>query len=123
VTIFGQTLQHLREARRLSQSQLAERVECDHSYISRLEGGTRSPSPEFITRAAGALDLPDEDADALYYAAGFLPQGPTLPPDPIIESLIRALSGDDLPAPAKIWLRQRIRWAIGAADELAMEAA
>ena len=38
---FGPVLKRFREARRVSQSKLAERAGFDHSYVSRLESGAR----------------------------------------------------------------------------------
>lgn len=41
---FGRRLQEAREAEGISQSRMAEALELDHSYISRLESGARMPS-------------------------------------------------------------------------------
>lgn len=72
---LGQLMRALREARRMSQSQLANRAELDHSYISRLERGTRTPTREAIHLIADALDLPltDSNRDRMLAAAGFAP--------------------------------------------------
>ena len=41
---FGRRLQQAREHEGISQSRLAEELDLDHSYISRLESGARMPS-------------------------------------------------------------------------------
>ena len=41
---FGRRLQEAREREGISQSRLAEELDLDHSYISRLESGARMPS-------------------------------------------------------------------------------
>jgi len=41
---FGRRLQEAREAEGISQARLAESLDLDHSYISRLESGGRMPS-------------------------------------------------------------------------------
>lgn len=73
IPTFGITLARIREPRGLSQSALAELVDCDHSYISRIEAGKRAPGREIIERIIHALALERDDADALMAAAGFLP--------------------------------------------------
>ncbi|MFM8595041.1 MAG: helix-turn-helix domain-containing protein [Chloroflexota bacterium] len=54
---FGMQLKSLREARRVSQSKLAERAEFDHSYVSRLESGARMPTRDAVERLSSALLL------------------------------------------------------------------
>ena len=41
---FGRRLQEAREREGISQARLAEQLDLDHSYISRLETGGRMPS-------------------------------------------------------------------------------
>ena len=54
---FGGLLKAMREARRISQSKLAERADFDHSYVSRLESGARMPTRDAVERLASALTL------------------------------------------------------------------
>ncbi|MCO5092189.1 helix-turn-helix transcriptional regulator [Bosea sp. (in: a-proteobacteria)] len=53
-------IQALREARGLTQEQLAERVGLSISYVSRLEKGRRNLSVKHIDRFAAALGVPRE---------------------------------------------------------------
>lgn len=53
---FGAELRRRRKAAGLSQRELAERVPCDKSWISRLEKGTERASPETLQRIDTALE-------------------------------------------------------------------
>ena len=57
---FGKRLQEIRKMRRFTQLMLAEKVEVDAKYISRIESGISSPSFEMITKFAMALDVQPE---------------------------------------------------------------
>ena len=70
---FALTLREMRDRVRLSQSRLAERAGFDHSYVSRLESGSRMPTREAVTKLAEAMHLSDGDRDALLASAGFMP--------------------------------------------------
>jgi transcriptional regulator with XRE-family HTH domain len=72
-TPFAALLRSLREARRVSQSKLAERAGFDHSYVSRIESGSRVPSRDAVIQMARALGLEDDACDELLSAAGFMP--------------------------------------------------
>lgn len=58
---FGATLADHLARRRLSQAKLAVRIGCEHSYVSRIITGSRSPSRETVTAIVDALDLGQED--------------------------------------------------------------
>src|SRR5215218_2894769 len=73
---FRALLKRHREARRWSQEKLASEAEMDHSLVSRLESGQRSPTREAIGKLARGLDLPTEQKDRLLIAAGFFPEQP-----------------------------------------------
>lgn len=73
---FGPALKRAREARKVSQSKLADRAGFDHSYVSRLEAGARTPTRDAVDRLGEALELPKDEWDALRYAAGFRPEDP-----------------------------------------------
>ncbi|CAG0929333.1 hypothetical protein TFLX_01260 [Thermoflexales bacterium] len=47
---LGQRLTEIRKEASLSQKELASRVGCDNSSISRIEGGTRLPTPAMLSR-------------------------------------------------------------------------
>ncbi len=59
---FGQILRELRHAKGLSQRALAEKIEVDFSYISKVENGRLPPpSADTIVKISQALDVaPDE---------------------------------------------------------------
>ena len=57
---FGKRLQEIRKTRKITQLMLAETVEVDAKYISRIESGISSPSFEMITKFASALDVQPE---------------------------------------------------------------
>jgi transcriptional regulator with XRE-family HTH domain len=75
-TAFGRALRSARESRRMSQAVCAERAGYDHSLVSRLESGGRSPSRAVVVAVAKALWLDGAETDALLLAAGFAPVGP-----------------------------------------------
>ncbi|MDH6136151.1 transcriptional regulator with XRE-family HTH domain [Kitasatospora sp. MAA4] len=60
-SLFGGMLRHYRELRDMSQPQLAAKVPCDASFISKVESGTRPPKDDLaercdvILRTGGAL--------------------------------------------------------------------
>lgn len=63
-------LQALRASRGLRQTELAERIGYEQSYISALEVGLKGPpTPEFIGRFVSALSLTASEADELQAAA------------------------------------------------------
>ena len=63
---FGGLLKAMREARRISQSKLAERADFDHSYVSRLESGARMPTRDAVERLASALTLAQSEEDGFW---------------------------------------------------------
>jgi transcriptional regulator with XRE-family HTH domain len=101
VTGFGAALRRVREDVRpyLTQSRLAELAGFDHSYVSRLESGARTPTPEAVRFLAAALSLDGAGRDALLVAAGFLPDdvGSLLAGEPAIADLLTLLRDEALP--------------------------
>jgi len=59
---IGQIVEKLREAKGLTQHQLAERAQISQSFISILEGGKieSTPPPMIVERLARALDVKPE---------------------------------------------------------------
>ena len=55
--VFGQNLRKNREAKLLTQEELAERAEIDRTYISDIERGSRNPGIKNIARLAKALGV------------------------------------------------------------------
>src|SRR5919199_2811290 len=71
---FRALLKRHREARRWSQERLAAEAEMDHSLVSRLESGQRSPTREAVAKLARGLELSDEQKDRLLIVAGYFPE-------------------------------------------------
>ena len=63
---IGQIVETLREAKGLTQHQLAERAQVSQSFIGILEGGKleRTPPPLILERLALALDVKPEALSA-----------------------------------------------------------
>lgn len=70
---FAPLLREYRDRRRLSQSRLAEAAGFDHSYVSRLESGSRMPTRDAVAKLAEAMGLDEGERDALLASAGFMP--------------------------------------------------
>jgi transcriptional regulator with XRE-family HTH domain len=58
LTLFGENLLRIRQARKLNQEALAESAGIHRTQLSLLEGGRRQPLMETLTKLAGALDVP-----------------------------------------------------------------
>lgn len=108
---FGALLKALRERRAISQSKLAERAAFDHSYVSRLESGTRMPTRDAVDRLGAALDLSQAELDALLAAAGFLPRDVTslLSSEPVIGEVLDLLQDEAVPTEYRENMRQVLR--------------
>jgi transcriptional regulator with XRE-family HTH domain len=70
---FGQLLAYYRQRAGISQSRLARMIHVDHSFVSRLEHGTRGPSRETVLAIARALNLSDQERDELLLSARYAP--------------------------------------------------
>lgn len=92
---FAVTLARFRESRRLSQTKLAERADLSHSYVSRLETGSRTPTRECVQRLSKSLALNGPEADALLLSAGFAAGDPTAALDDPEVRAINALLDDE----------------------------
>lgn len=68
---FGALLRGFRVRLDMSQGDLGARTGFQHSYISRLELGTRHPSKDAVESLAAALHLNDEDRALLLHAEGY----------------------------------------------------
>jgi len=108
---FGALLKQYREARRVSQSKLAERAEFDHSYVSRLESGARMPTREAVERLAEAMGLEQSAQDALLAAAGFLPRDiiSLLCDEPAVGEVLDLLQNEAVPKEYRENMRQVLR--------------
>ncbi len=108
---FGVTLKRFREDRRVSQSKLAERAGFDHSYVSRLESGARTPTRDAVVQLAQALDLIELNQDELLASAGFLPRevSSLLSGEPEITEVLGLLQNDEVPEAYRDSMRQVLR--------------
>ena len=108
---FGATLKQFREVQRVSQSKLAERAGFDHSYVSRLESGARTPTREAVEQLAEALGLGRGEQDALLAAAGFLPRDVSslLSAEPEITQVLDLLQDEALPEAQRNNIRDALR--------------
>lgn len=70
---FAVALRRAREERGLSQSRLAMLSGHDHSYVSRLESESRTPTRDAVLKLARAMGCDEKERDGLLAAAGFLP--------------------------------------------------
>ena len=55
---FGEVLRVQRKIRKITQKELAVKVELDKTYISMLERGVRKPSLEVAINIANTLEIP-----------------------------------------------------------------
>ena len=85
---FGQRIRTLRRATGLSQIQLGQRADLDHTYIGGIERGERSPTVEALAKLAKGLDV--EIPDLFRYKKG------TRPRDECLNELMALLEGQDL---------------------------
>lgn len=108
---FGQALKRFREERRVSQSKLAERAGFDHSYVSRLESGARTPTRDAVEQLAIALGLEQLQQDELLASAGFLPReiSSLLSGEPEITEVLGLLQNDAVPGAYRDSMRQVLR--------------
>jgi transcriptional regulator with XRE-family HTH domain len=108
---FGGVLKGFRETRRVSQSKLAQRAGFDHSYVSRLESGARTPTREAVEQLAMALELTGIQHDELLVAAGFLPRqvSSLLAGEPEITEVLGLLQNTDVPEEYRLSMRQVLR--------------
>jgi transcriptional regulator with XRE-family HTH domain len=108
---FAHLLKQYREQGRVSQSRLAELSGFDHSYVSRLESGHRSPTREAVIRFAEALSLDQPDRDNLLAAAGFMPTRveSLLADEPVLTEVFQLLQSPSVPQSVREDVRQMLQ--------------
>lgn len=108
---FGVTLKKFREARRVSQSKLAGRAGFDHSYVSRLESGARTPTRDAVEQLSIALELEPICRDELLASAGYLPGelSSLLSGEPEITEVLGLLQNNLVPEAYRDSMRQVLR--------------
>jgi HTH-type transcriptional regulator, competence development regulator len=86
MTDFGTRLKNLRKERRITQRDLATKVDVDFTYISKMESGKLDnfPSIDIIKKIAGILET---DPDELIFLAKKIP-----------ENIRETIANDDLAA-------------------------
>lgn len=67
---FGKRIQELRQAKNLSQRELAKKADMDYTYLSKIENDKMTPKSDIIGRLATLLD---GDLDELLILAGKAP--------------------------------------------------
>ncbi|MBU3070940.1 helix-turn-helix domain-containing protein [Aestuariicella sp. G3-2] len=69
---FGQLLRFWRNVHKISQEELAARIDSASRHISRLEKGAAQPSKDMVIRIADALNLGIRDTTNLLFSAGYI---------------------------------------------------
>ncbi len=122
-TTFAARLRGHRIRRGWSQSRLAREAGFDHSHISRLERGGRTPSRAAVERLVDALGLDPTAEDQLLASAGYLPVDPAslLADEPVLMHALAILEGS--PPSVADRLRAAISDAVWLADRAGRRAA
>lgn len=82
---MGAVFKKVREERGISQKKLSRLSGYDHSFISRIEGGTRNPSRKALHDFLVAMEVDyPETYDRVMDAFGYVTKGHMLPVHPII---------------------------------------
>ncbi len=120
--LFAPYLREMRERSRLSQSRLAEAAGFDHSYVSRLECGSRMPTREAVLKFSDALCLSEHDRDGLLASAGFLPGSieSLLAGEPVLSEALALLQSRAVPAEVRDDVRQMIALIVRQAQRVAL---
>lgn len=120
--MFAPYLRELRDRSRLSQSRLAEAAGFDHSYVSRLESGSRMPTREAVLKLAAAMQLDEHDTDSLLAAAGFMPGKieSLLAGEPVLSEALGFLQNRAVPAEVRDDVRNMIALLVRQAQRAAL---
>lgn len=119
---FAPLLREYRDRRRLSQSRLAEAAGFDHSYVSRLESGTRMPTRDAVAKLAEAMGLEEGERDALLASAGFMPGRieNLFASEPILSEVLGLLQDRAVPAEVREDVRHMISLLVRQAQRAAI---
>lgn len=114
---FRGRLKRHREARRWSQERLATEAEMDHSLVSRLESGQRSPTRESIDKLARGLQLNEAEKDRLLITAGYFPEHAenAVGDEPAVQRIYLLLRDGQTPEP----IRDKVREVLGGLADIA----
>lgn len=115
---FAAALQLARFAAGLTQPKLAEAAGMDHSYVSRMESGVRTPSRAAANRLADALGLDGPHRDRFLAAAGFMPGdvASLIDDEPECGDLLRRLAHPDTPERQRHAIRAAVRALLDATE-------
>ncbi len=115
---FRGRLKRHREARRWSQERLASEADMDHSLVSRLESGQRSPTREAIDKLARGLRLEGAEKDRLLIAAGYFPEHAenAIVDEPSVQRILLLLRDERTPEP----VRDRVREVLSGLADIAL---
>ena len=92
---FGQRLRELRQAKSMTQSELAEKTGISFAYVSKLETGTKSPPRENIIIAlVKALGINNVGMDELFGLANKLPSDLRKQVDTETIKMLRTIKGE-----------------------------
>jgi transcriptional regulator with XRE-family HTH domain len=123
--VFAPLLREYRDRSRLSQSRLAEAAGFDHSYVSRLESGTRMPTRDAVVKLADAMGLDEHQRDALLASAGFMPGRveSLLAGEPVLSEALGLLQNRAIPAEVRDDVRNMIALLVRQAQRSAFDGA
>lgn len=122
--LFGPLLRIFRDRSKLSQSRLAEAAGFDHSYVSRLESGTRMPMRDAVLKLAEALRLEESERDALLAAAGFTGRIESLlAGEPVLSEALALLQNRAIPTEIRDDVRNMIALLVRQAQRSALDMA
>jgi transcriptional regulator with XRE-family HTH domain len=104
---------------------LAEAAGFDHSYVSRLENGTRMPTRDAVVKLAGAMGLAAPQRDCMLVAAGFMPGRieSLLTGEPVLSEAFALLTNRVIPAEVREDVRNMIALLVRQAQRSAFEGA
>lgn len=108
--LFAPYLREMRERCRFSQSRLAGAAGYDHSYVSRLESGSRMPTREAVIKLSAAMQLDEHDRDGLLDSAGFLSGSleSLFAGEPVLSEVLAVLQNRNIPKEVRDDVRNMI---------------
>lgn len=114
MTDFYDQLRIARERAGLSQVKLGMLAGYNHSYVSRLEGGSRMPTRDAVVNLAAAMGCDELQTDTLLMAADYLPNNPQnmLRQEPIVWEAFTLLTSGGLPSDVGNDMRSALKLAI-----------
>ena len=120
MSTFGATLKDILAVHRLPYAKAAELADYDHSYVSRLVSGSRTPSREFIDRLVLHCGFSDDEWRQLLVAAGFMPRDAAASLlDPDLVAAADALNDESIPLAHRQSLRRQISALVGITRQMA----